>query len=605
MDKDIKDRITAAKEFVQKKEFSKAKKIYSDFIDQKIITKESLSSIIHINFLEFEPMEAFKNLLKIFTRNETVSIDFKEKKFIENYTLFVLTFNLLAKKYKKFNNIQLKILRMMLPLNHDRQELKESLAVAVIQVVEEFNSEFHEIELNNSNFLNLIRDNIVIYSLLNNAILSEISEDFFINLRKKILVYFQDEKLEIQKIDGLRKLIFSIQQNCFLNEYVWDQTEDEIEILKKIEKRIITRITNNKEISSEYFFLIASYYSLNESKKIIKNYLRYKAPHKDNLLNLLVKNQITNLEEEKEIGKAIPNSSLIINEISKKVKSQYEENPYPRWEHIMSRGQQSYLDLINININPNKIKDFTLKEEINLLVAGCGTGYQPISIAQIDKSIKIDAFDLSRASLAYGLRKSKELSIKNIHWFQSDILEIDNTKKQYSIIECSGVLHHMEDPIKGFNILSKKLKPEGLLKIGLYSKSFRENRLKKSQELLSKKFKSRDIKSIRLARKYIKKMDGEKIKLMPDFYSSSSFRDLLMHEQEKSYDLNEIKKIFEKDYNFLGFIFDKGRMISIQNEYQSLFPKEKTFLDFSCWQIIEKKYPDLFSGMYQFWLQKK
>ena len=43
------------------------------------------------------------------------------------------------------------------------------------------------------------------------------------------------------------------------------------------------------------------------------------------------------------------------NNISKKVKDQYEENPYPRWRYLTNGFKSNFLNILNSNIKPNKV----------------------------------------------------------------------------------------------------------------------------------------------------------------------------------------------------------------------------------------------------------
>ena len=66
-------------------------------------------------------------------------------------------------------------------------------------------------------------------------------------------------------------------------------------------------------------------------------------------------------------------------------------------------------------------------------------------------------------------RKSNELGLTNIDYLQADILHLNQMGKKFDIIESAGVLHHMDEPMAGWNVLVDLLKPGGLMKIGLYS----------------------------------------------------------------------------------------------------------------------------------------
>ena len=100
------------------------------------------------------------------------------------------------------------------------------------------------------------------------------------------------------------------------------------------------------------------------------------------------------------------------------------------------------------------------------MIAGCGTGQHPISTAVRFKNSHVLAIDLSLSSLAYAQRKTEELGVTNIDYMRADILSLRKLKKQFDIIESVGVLHHMRDPMAGWQVLVDCLKDGGLLRSG-------------------------------------------------------------------------------------------------------------------------------------------
>ena len=58
---------------------------------------------------------------------------------------------------------------------------------------------------------------------------------------------------------------------------------------------------------------------------------------------------------------------------------------------------------------------------------------------------------------------------------QADILDMNELDSDFDIIESSGVIHHMQNPLLGWKILTRLLKVGGLMNIGLYSKIARRN----------------------------------------------------------------------------------------------------------------------------------
>ena len=167
----------------------------------------------------------------------------------------------------------------------------------------------------------------------------------------------------------------------------------------------------------------------------------------------------------------------INNGISVKVKNQYENNPnYPRWTKIaLNNNPDNVINYANKRKLSIEIEEIKKWNNINVLVAGCGTGQHAITTATKYKNSYVTAIDLSSKSLCYAKRKADELNINNIEFIEMDILDLKNYSKNFEIIESVGVLHHMKEPITGWQILSNILKPNGLLMIGLYSEKARHH----------------------------------------------------------------------------------------------------------------------------------
>ena len=104
-----------------------------------------------------------------------------------------------------------------------------------------------------------------------------------------------------------------------------------------------------------------------------------------------------------------------------------------------------------------------------MLIAGCGTGRHALQVAQHFRNVEVTAIDRSSASLAYRKRKARDLKITDVEFYQADLLETSGFKDRFHIIGCSGVLHHMADPLTGWQRLIQLLEPGGLIKTALYS----------------------------------------------------------------------------------------------------------------------------------------
>ena len=132
----------------------------------------------------------------------------------------------------------------------------------------------------------------------------------------------------------------------------------------------------------------------------------------------------------------------------------------------------------------------------------------------------------------------------NVRLQQLDILDANQLPDVYDVIECSGVLHHMQNPAKGLAALNSKLKPGGYIKIGLYSKLARQ-RVSAARGLIKSLGVQSTPAGIRDFRKQIFNDVHPELKsisvLVNDFYSLSECRDLCFHVQEHQFTVSHYK----------------------------------------------------------------
>ena len=99
---------------------------------------------------------------------------------------------------------------------------------------------------------------------------------------------------------------------------------------------------------------------------------------------------------EKMIAKDIPVLEEISNDVSLKVREQYEENPYPRWEKletmIKAKPIVTVCDESKLQLYSKNIKNVTAPA---ILIAGCGTGQHSTGTASRFSNCHVTAVDLT------------------------------------------------------------------------------------------------------------------------------------------------------------------------------------------------------------------
>ena len=453
-----------------------------------------------------------------------------------------------------------------------------------------------ELLLNNNLIKKTIKNELFHLTLQKALFRDKFLEKFLCHIRKEILLLTKNKNKNENLIQEFKDFLISFAEQSFLNEYLFFQSDEEIKIINDLKNEI----ENDKNINELYISILGCYLPLNSSKIIIDKLVKYTS--KSDLFNDLVQIQIKDAIKENELKSTINSLDNISDNISKKVREQYEENPYPRWRYADTVPKNKFLTLLNNNIKPNKIisKDNNLKR--NILIAGCGTGQHLVNTSSYDNS-NILAVDLSLSSLAFAKRKMQELNLSNVEFLHSDILNLKNLNKKFSVIECVGVLHHLKDPEKGLKILLDILDQKGYLKLGLYSE-FARKHIVETRELIKKYNIKSNILEIRKFREIIKNdkdnKSFHKLNYNYDFYSTSNVRDLIFHVQEHRYTLPKISK-FLKKYNleFLGFTNSSNK-----KAYSKFYPNDLKCTSLENWNKFEINNPDIFKQMYQFWVKK-
>tara|TARA_B100000579_G_scaffold406726_1_gene393401 strand:- start:1376 stop:3949 length:2574 start_codon:yes stop_codon:yes gene_type:complete len=445
-----------------------------------------------------------------------------------------------------------------------------------------------ELDSDKSQLESLVSNRIIINSLKKIIFQDPALEDNLIMLRAKICN-------NIDKYINQIELIIGLAEQCFLNEYVYSISKEEQIAIKEL-----INISKKGSINEIHISIIACYYPLYtiiDQVPLIKSY-NSSIPS----FNKLLRTQIKEPLEELELTKKIKKLGSIKDIISQKVKSQYEENPYPRWRYGSHPKKLSIRNAINNEIKPNCINHVCTNKKIKVLVAGCGTGNQILQ-TQRYMNAHITGIDLSLSSLSYAQRKINEIGIDNVDLIQMDILEIYLLKERFDIIECGGVLHHMNNPKKGLKELVNVLKPNGFMKLGLYSILGRQDVIKARKYIADQTFEANRI-SIQDFRNKIlsgrlKKLNS--LQTFIDFYSLSEFRDLCFHTQEHRFNIKQLKDTLESNQlKFLGFQLKEP----IKSLYKKYFPEDKVQTNLDNWSKFEEQYPNTFRAMYQFWVCK-
>jgi SAM-dependent methyltransferase len=315
--------------------------------------------------------------------------------------------------------------------------------------------------------------------------------------------------------------------------------------------------------------------------------------------------QIREPEEELQHRATIPRLTTIEDGVSHLVQQQYEENPYPRWIKAAPVNKPATFDIFLRRTFPlATFRPLGKVTDLDVLIAGCGTGQHSIDSVRQYTGARVLAVDLSLTSLCYAKRKTIALALGTVEYAQADIMKLGSLGRSFDVIEATGVLHHLADPMAGWRVLLALLRPGGFMRLGLYSEVARRD-IVRGRTFIAEKNYGTTAEDIRQCRQELMTAgDGADFKSIlhrGDFFSTSACRDLLFHVQEHRMTLDGIDAFLdENDLQFMGFYID-GQIL---HAYKLRFPDDRAATNLGQWRIFENENPDTFRSMYQFCVQK-
>ncbi len=242
---------------------------------------------------------------------------------------------------------------------------------------------------------------------------------------------------------------------------------------------------------------------------------------------------------------------------TKKVTEFYKITPFPNYKD--NDDKQSILEKGNKNLLAQKFKNFIgFKKKV--LEVGCGTGQLSIYFS-LGTNNKIVGFDPTIQSLNLAKNFATKNEILNIEFVNADIFDDVLVDNYFDFVWCNGVLHHTKDPYKAFQIVTKSLKNEGYILVGLYNKFGRFRTI--LRKYLSKIFGLWFLEFIDPTLKNLKISDQER---------KSWIKDQYFHPIESLHTLDEVLEWFDNnDIEYINSI--PSCDFELSQDYSNLFKK--------------------------------
>jgi SAM-dependent methyltransferase len=444
----------------------------------------------------------------------------------------------------------------------------------------------------------LASDRLVLDLLTQTIVADAALERWLVELRRRLL---------LDPAAGNVALRAAMAVQCANNEYAWWAERDELDAVESLAERL--RPEDESTVAD-----VAMYLPLHDLPAAAAWVGRPVASCAAALRPVIQ----TALDHaaEKAIAARIESFGEVDDAVSRAVRKQYEENPYPRWIGLRpgSRGDL----LASLRATYPYMAPVPSGRPLQVLCAGCGTGQHALSLAASYESVEITAFDLSRRSLAFASRRARDLGFDGIRLVHGDILALDRLGRRFDVVEAVGVLHHMADPTAGLARLTETLNPGGLVRLGLYGEHQRREVVEARRRIAALGLDA-STHSVRLFRHRVLTDpaygDLAAITGWPDFFSVSGTRDLLFHVHEQRFTVPRLRDMLAAcGLDFVGFEYtgDASRPPTggptAAERYRAAFPHEPAMRSLDNWASLEPVVPDLLAGGgflgYLLWAQR-
>ena len=196
-------------------------------------------------------------------------------------------------------------------------------------------------------------------------------EGLFVAMRRLFLKNL--DKMEVSP--ELTYFLSTLSLHCFTNEYVYAESDEEICLVEELEAKISQTVAQLEQPKVIQVLCLASY------RPLYQYHWHQKLAVLDNLKEVKAR-LIEEPLAEKVIAQDIPVLGEISDDVSLRVREQYEESPYPRWVKlgipIKTKSIAAICDELKLQLHSKSIRDVAAP---TILIAGCGTGQHSIGTA--------------------------------------------------------------------------------------------------------------------------------------------------------------------------------------------------------------------------------
>jgi SAM-dependent methyltransferase len=154
---------------------------------------------------------------------------------------------------------------------------------------------------------------------------------------------------------------------------------------------------------------------------------------------------------------------------SAQVQAFYERYPYPGPIDSLDQYRQLWADPQRRRADHHLFQPgLPYREDPSILIAGCGTS-QAARHAVRWPAARVTGIDFSATSVRCTEALKHRHGLDNLQLHQLPVERAGELGMQFDQVVCTGVLHHLADPVAGLQALRSVLKPDGVMHLMVYA----------------------------------------------------------------------------------------------------------------------------------------
>ena len=152
-----------------------------------------------------------------------------------------------------------------------------------------------------------------------------------------------------------------------------------------------------------------------------------------------------------------------------RVQAFYERYPYPGPIDSLDQYRQLWADPQRRRADHHLFQPgLPYREDPSILIAGCGTS-QAARHAVRWPAARVTGIDFSATSVRCTEALKHRHGLDNLQLHQLPVERAGELGMQFDQVVCTGVLHHLADPVAGLQALRSVLKPDGVMHLMVYA----------------------------------------------------------------------------------------------------------------------------------------